>query len=143
MSHTPEKANVQIRPLGVYVICGWPHTIWTRHGQVPPFVVRERRLVRGILWNFRPYDRRVPAFAAALIDRCYRVEVTSSAIDHTVLIEWARNTGGNSHVWSPRSCAAVHIVANDGSFGSGWGRLPGESDAVPAGFLMTADQSGD
>ena len=33
---------------------------------------------------------------------------------------------------------AVHAVADDGSVGSGWGRLPGESDTVILGFLMTA-----
>jgi len=71
-----------------------------------------------------------------LIDGRHRVEVGSSAINQTVFIRWTGNMGSNSYVWSPRRGPAVHVIADDGSFGGRWGRLPRESDAVPLGFPL-------
>src|SRR5712692_2139907 len=78
-----------------------------------------------------------------LIDGRHRVEVGSSAINQTVFIRWAGNMGSNSYVWSPRRGPAIHVIADDGSFGGRWGRLPRESNAVLLGFLTTAHESGD
>ncbi len=54
-----------------------------------------------------------------LIDGRHRVEVGSSAINQTVFIRWTGNMGSNSYVWSPRRGPAVHVIADDGSFGGG------------------------
>ena len=96
-----------------------------------------------ILCNLNLYRYCEAAFAATLVDRRHGVIVSSSAFDQTVLIGRARNVGGYSLVRCLWICSAVHVVADDGSFGSGWGRVPGESDAVLLGFLAKTRRSRD
>jgi len=93
-----------------------------------------------ILRNLNLYRYCEAAFAATLVDRRHGVIVSSSAFDQTVLIGRARNVGGYSLVRCLWICSAVHVVADDGSFGSGWGRVPGEIDAVLLGFLAKTRQ---
>jgi len=82
--------------------------------------------VRGIVRSTEPYLYRYceAAFAATLVDRRHGVIVSSSAFDQTVLIGRARNVGSYSLVRSHQICSAVHVVADDGGFGSGWGSAP-------------------